>query len=140
MAASSTLSALAYAGPAGDSVLFINTMTWREKERSELKLPPMTSASGRTVLVTNLMYAEFIGKLPKPFLMVCKMHTYVYAYVCPAYCILQPLFYSWALIFHKSAVWRKFTSYFHRLFLQDIKVVGNRNYIFMNVSKIYEIC
>lgn len=59
-----------YPSPAGNSVVFSNTQSWRDKKRPELVLPPMTSPSGRTVLVTNLMFAELHGELPKPFLMV----------------------------------------------------------------------
>lgn len=82
MAASPNATTLAYPSPGGDSVMFMNTLTWREQRRQAIKLHPMTSASGRTVLVTSLLYAEFLGKLPKPFLVVCKICMYI---VCSMY-------------------------------------------------------
>lgn len=75
MACSPDSTTLAYPGPVGDSVLFLNALTWKENKRPELKLSAMASALGNTVLVTSLMYGEIPGKLPKLFLMVCKKHT-----------------------------------------------------------------
>jgi len=80
MASSLNATTLAYPNPAADSILFISTQNWRENKRSHLKLPPMTSASGRPVLVTSLLYGELIGKLPKPFLIVSEKYVYVRMY------------------------------------------------------------
>ena len=90
MACSPDSMTLAYPCPAGDSILFLNVLTWKENKRPELKLFPMTSTSSHTVLVTSMMYGEIPGKLPKPFLMVCKKHT------CVSY-----LLYSWKFLSDK---------------------------------------
>ena len=77
MACSANSTTLAYPSPGGDSVLFLNALTWRKEDKIlDIQLPTMTSASGRKVLVTSLMYGEMQGILPKPYLMVCKKHIY----------------------------------------------------------------
>ena len=78
MASSLNATTLAYPDPAADRVRFLSTQNWRENKRSHLKLPLMTSASGRPVLVTSLLYGELIGKLPKPFLIVSEKCMYAH--------------------------------------------------------------
>ena len=73
MASTANGTTLAYPNPAADRVLFISTQNWRKNQKAEMKLPPMISASGRTTLVTFLIYGEMHGKLPKPFLIVCEI-------------------------------------------------------------------
>ena len=75
MSVSDNSTTLAYPSPSGSGIMFLNSLTWREDNRPELKLPTMTSASGRKVLVTSLLYGEMPGILPKPYLLVCEKHT-----------------------------------------------------------------
>ena len=79
MAITDNSNTLAYPNPDGNSVTFLNALTWRMEDKiPDIKLSTMTSPSGRKVLVTSLMYGEMPGRLPKPYLMVCKKHTCVY--------------------------------------------------------------